>query len=144
MKIVGRIKEIIVLSNGEKISPGDLELAITENLLFEQVMIVGEGRPYLAALAVLNRQEWEKLAAEKGLPADKEEVLSEERVERVLLSETARMIHRFPGYARIRRIHATLNPWKIEDGLITTTLKLRRKQIVNRFEQEVDSLFKGH
>ena len=55
LTIVGRIKEILVLSTGEKVSPEDLELAIAVNPLFEQVMVVGEGRPYLAALVVLNR-----------------------------------------------------------------------------------------
>ncbi len=144
LKIVGRIKEIIVLSNGEKVPPGDLELAISENLLFEQVMIVGEGRPYLVALVVLNRQEWKKLAKEKALPADQEGILSEKRVERILLSEISRMIHRFPGYAQVRHVHASLDPWTLEDGLITSTLKLRRTQILGRFGSEVESLFEGH
>jgi long-chain acyl-CoA synthetase len=49
--ITGRIKDIMVLSNGEKVSPADLEMAIGLDPLFEQVMIVGEGQPFLAALA---------------------------------------------------------------------------------------------
>jgi long-chain acyl-CoA synthetase len=144
LKIVGRLKEIIVLSTGEKVPPGDLELAITENLLFEQAMIVGEGRPYLAALVVLNRKEWEKTAAAAGLPPDQAASLSGEAVESILLSEMARMIHRFPGYAQIRRVHATFHPWRMEDGLITNTLKLRRNKLLERFGREVDALFKGH
>jgi long-chain acyl-CoA synthetase len=52
--IVGRLKEILVLSTAEKIAPGDLEMAITADPLFDQAMVVGEGRPYLGALVVLN------------------------------------------------------------------------------------------
>ncbi|MEJ2111767.1 MAG: long-chain fatty acid--CoA ligase [Acidobacteriota bacterium] len=141
LKIVGRTKEIIVLSNGEKIPPGDLELAITESPLFEQAMVLGEGRPYLAALVVLDKVEWEKLASEKGLRPD---APADQRGEQVLLKKIARTIHRFPGYAQIRRIHATLDPWSMQDGLVTTSLKLRRKEILKRFEKEVESLFQGH
>jgi long-chain acyl-CoA synthetase len=144
IRIVGRIKEILVLSNGEKIPPGDLEMAITANPLFEQAMIVGEGKPYLAALVVLNIPEWGKLAGVKGWQADRPDILSDERVEGHLLSEIARMIGRFPGYAQIRRVHASLNPWRRRDGLITNTLKLRRKKLLDRFRQEVESLYGGH
>jgi len=144
LAIVGRIKEIIVLSNGEKVPPGDLELAIAVNPLFEQVMVVGEGRPYLAAMVVLNRPQWEKLAADHAIPPDRLKFPNEEPAGKILLAELSRMMARFPGYARIRRVHATLSPWRVQDGLITTTLKLRRKQLLKRFEQEVERLYEGH
>ncbi len=66
--IVGRIKDIIVLNNGEKVPPTDMESAILLDPLFEQVMIVGEGKPYLAALTVLNEAHWQDFAA--GLNVD--------------------------------------------------------------------------
>lgn len=144
IRIIGRIKEILVLSNGEKIPPRDLELAITTNPLFEQAMIVGEGRPYPAALVVLNSSEWERLAAAEGLPPHHPDILSDKRVESLLLLEIARLTDHFPGYAQIRRVHASLNPWRMRDGLITNTLKLRREKLLERFKPEVDSLFEGH
>ena len=144
LTIVGRKKEIIVLSTGEKVPPGDLELAVAVNPLFEQVMIVGEGRPYLAALVVLNHHQWEKLAAGHGISSQRQEILSDDRVEKILLSEIARMITRFPGYAQVRRVHASLLPWKMQDGLITNTLKLRRTKLLEKFKQEIESLFRGH
>ena len=144
LTIVGRIKDILVLSTGEKFSPGDLELAIAVNPLFEQVMLVGEGRPYLAALVVLNRGQWESLAADHGIASDRAGLLEDEKVERILLSEIARQILRFPGYAQIRRVHASFTPWSAKEGLITHTLKLRRKELLARFNQEIESLFKGH
>jgi long-chain acyl-CoA synthetase len=108
------------------------------------VMVVGEGRPYLGALVVLNRQRWEKLAADHGLASDGPELLDTNRVESILLSEIAPGINRFPGYAQIRRIHASLSPWRAQDGLITPTLKLRRKELLAKFEMEVGLLFEGH
>src|SRR5207244_4262100 len=63
--ITGRIKDIIVLGNGEKVPPTDMELAILLDPLIEQVMVVGEGRPYLGALVVLDDAEAAK-AGEVG------------------------------------------------------------------------------
>lgn len=142
--ITGRLKEIIVLSTGEKVPPEDLELAIAVNPLFEQVMVVGEGRPYLSALAVLNERQWKKLAARLAIPPDQAGLLAGDRVEQALLAEIARRIARFPGYARIRRVHATLSPWTVQEGLITATLKLRRRQLLEKFAAEVEALYAGH
>ena len=142
--IAGRLKEIIVLSTGEKVPPEDLELAIAVSPLIEQVMVVGEGRPYLAALVVLNGRQWEKLAAGQGIDSDQPDLLTSNRVEKIILTEITRRITRFPGYAQIRRVHATLSPWKPQDGLITNTMKLRRKELLARFESEIKSLFKEH
>lgn len=141
--ILGRLKEIIALSTGEKVPPEGIELAIAVNPLFEQVMVVGEGHPYLAALVVLNRLQWEKLAAVHGMALDQPDLLADNRVEGILLSEIAKRMTRFPGYAQIRRVHATLTPWKAQDGFITGNLKLRRKELLARFERELELLFKG-
>jgi long-chain acyl-CoA synthetase len=144
LTIAGRLKEMLVLSTGEKVSPADIELAIAVNPLFEQVMIVGEGRPYLAALVVLNTLQWERLAADNGIASEELDLTADRRVEAILLSEISRLITRFPGYVQIRRVHATLSPWGIQDGLITATLKLRRNKLLGRFGKEVELLFQGH
>ena len=141
--ITGRLKEIIVLSTGEKVAPEELEIAIGVNPLFEQVLVVGEGRPYPAALAVLNGREWEKLAGRLGVPACVG-VLNQKAVEQAFLAEIGRRLSRFPGYAQVRRVHAMLDPWGVQEGLITATLKLRRAVLLARFGQEIKALYEGH
>jgi len=142
--ITGRIKEIIVLANGEKIAPIELEMAINADRLFEQTMVMGEGRPYLTALLQLNDAEWIKLAGTLGVDASEEALLGSERVEEALLARIAPMLAHFPGYARIRRVHAGLAPWNVQDGLVTATLKLRRKQLQERYADEIESMYAGH
>jgi long-chain acyl-CoA synthetase len=142
--ITGRIKEIIVLSNGEKIPPEDLETAITMNPLFEQAMVVGDGRPFLAALVVLNDRQWIELATQLGIPAEQNEIPDNSQVEKTLIAKIAPQLARFPGYARIRRVHAFASPWSVQDGLITATLKLRRKELLARFVAEIEALYAGH
>lgn len=133
--ITGRLKEIIVLSNGEKIPPADIELAIAADPLFEQVLVVGEGRPYLAALVVLNGREWEQLGGG---------ALDAAAAEKLLLERIAARMTGFPGYARIRRVQVTASPWEVANGLMTATLKLRRSQLFSHYAAEIEALYAGH
>jgi len=123
--ITGRIKDIIVLATGEKVPPADMELAIGTDPLFEQVMIVGEGKPFLSALVVLDTEHWQRLAGDLGLEAD-----------------PANLEH--PHVEKVIRAHARLEPWTIEDGFITPTMKLKRKPLHAEYEAIIDQLYKGH
>ena len=67
MFITGRLKEIIVMSNGEKLPPVDMENAILRDPLFEQVMLLGEAKPYLSLLAVLHTRSLAEAGCRKGL-----------------------------------------------------------------------------
>ncbi len=142
--ITGRIKEIIVMANGEKVPPADMEMAICTDALFEQVMVLGENRPYLAVLAVLNPEQWAGLAASLGVAADQSEALQAPHIREMLLQRIAERLSTFPGYAQVRAIHCQLEPWTVDDGLITPTLKLRRNRVMATFEQEIDALYEEH
>ena len=139
--ITGRIKEIIVMSNGEKVPPADMQHAILRDSLFEQVMVCGEGRPGLVALAVLNIDAWKKLAHELDLDPDSPESLKDRRAERKVLERIAAQVSEFPGYARICRVLLLLEPWSIENGLLTPTLKLKRSKVQERFSKEVEEFY---
>jgi long-chain acyl-CoA synthetase len=142
--ITGRIKEIIVMSNGEKLPPVDMENAILRDPLFEQVMMLGEAKPYLSLLAVLNADQWRKLAAEKGWKADDAAVLRTKEVENAITARVGAQLKEFPGYAQVRRVSVSLEPWSMENGLLTPTLKLKRPKVMEKFSAEIDALYAGH
>ena len=142
--ITGRLKEIIVLANGEKVAPADLELAINADPLFEQIMLIGEGKPFLSALVVLNHHNWELLANSLGVPADKESSLHHPTVQHELLQRIKDKLAPFPGYAKIFRVVATLEPWTVEAGLITPTLKLKRNCLFEEYEDVIVGMYEGH
>jgi long-chain acyl-CoA synthetase len=142
--ITGRLKEIIVLSNGEKASPVDMEAAVMRDLLFEQVMLLGEGKPYLSMMAVVNADQWKKLCALRGLDADAPATLRSKPVEEVALARIAVQLKEFPGYAQVRRVTLTAEPWTIENGLLTPTLKLKRAKMMEKFNSEIDEMYAGH
>ncbi len=142
--ITGRIKEIIVLANGEKVPPADMEMAITADPLFEQALVIGDNRPFLSALLVLNPEQWKLLAEQLGVDPDDPATCNSSRVNEAILERVARQISVFPGYARIHRVHCQLEPWSIEDGLITPTLKLKRDRICERYAREIEEMYRDH
>ncbi len=139
--ITGRLKEIIVLANGEKVPPADMEMAICMDGLFEQAMVIGDNRPYLTALIVLNPEQWELLAKELAIDPRDQAACRSSRVNEVLLERVAQKISSFPGYAKIHKIRCQLEPWTIEDGLITPTLKLKRNRAYEQFEAEIEVMY---
>ncbi|SEN36334.1 AMP-dependent synthetase/ligase [Nitrosomonas marina] len=142
--ITGRLKDIIVLSTGEKIPPGDMEAAIMRDLIFDQALVIGEARPYLCALVVLNPENWKKFASEHNIDADTTDNEQQERIEEILLEKITQQTHEFPGYARIRKVAVISESWSIENEMMTPTLKLRRANILERHKAEIEKLYAGH
>lgn len=139
--ITGRIKDIIVLANGEKVSPVDMELAIVSSTLFEQAMIIGESRPYLAVLTVLNPHRWKKIAETNGI-ANKD--VNDTACEKVILERLSKCLHDFPGYAQTYHHRCTHEAWTVENGLLTPTLKMKRKEIARRHAEYIEQMYEGH
>lgn len=132
------------MSNGEKIPPSDMELAVLRDRLFDQVMIFGEARPYLVALAVLNPEVWQQFASETGVRPDMPESLTDSRIQAGVLERIASALRDFPGYANVHGVLLLQEPWSIENGLLTPTLKLKRNEVAKRFAPQIAQLYEGH
>lgn len=142
--ITGRLKDILVLANGEKVPPNDMEQAIALDPLFEQVLLLGEGKPYLSSLIVVEPQAWEGLCRTLNLdPKDPASLKADEVIQKVSESLNQRLAH-FSGYAQIRQFHLSTEPWTVDNGLITPTLKTKRPQLMRHFEQAIAAMYEGH
>lgn len=139
--ITGRIKDILVLSNGEKIPPADMEDAITLDPLFLQALIIGEARSYLAALVVLNAEHWFSFAQSLGVNPQDPNALSDPRINKAVLERIASALRGFPGYAKVRRVTLLLEPWTVENGLLTPTLKTKRQVVVQQLADKVAAMY---
>ena len=142
--ITGRLKEIIVTSNGEKIPPADMEAAILRDQLFEQVMLIGEGRPYLSVLVVINPGCWERILLQHNLDLTVARSVHNKKIEKILLKRITVQIREFPGYAKIRRVALALEPWTVENGMLTPTLKLKRTKVLDHYQAAVSKLYERH
>ncbi|MGD8619080.1 MAG: AMP-binding protein, partial [Gammaproteobacteria bacterium] len=142
--ITGRLKEILVLANGEKVPPADMEMAIALDPLFEQVMVIGDARPFLTAVTVLNQEQWESYARGMGLNPDDPASLRNPSLQQALCEKLSERLIEFPGYAQVRVVTSTLEPWTIDNGLVTPTLKLKRNRIMEHFAADIDRMYAGH
>src|SRR6266581_4239625 len=116
--IRGRLKDVLVLSNGEKLPPQDVELAILGDGVFEQGILIGEGRPFLTLVAVTRGTD-----------------------EKNLIRRANDRLKEFPGYIRVRRVVATREPWTVENGLLTPTLKVKRERVQEKFGAEIERVY---
>lgn len=140
IRITGRLKEIIVLSNGEKVAPTDMEMTIGLDPMFENVMVIGEGRPYLTLICVLNQFFWEEFAKKLEV-APSIESLKLPEVKQAVKKRVDSHLSGFPGYVFIKEITLNLSPWTVEDGLLTPTLKMKRKAIEQHLSEDIDSMY---
>jgi long-chain acyl-CoA synthetase len=118
-----------------------MEAAICLDPLFDQALVVGEGRPSLGAVLVLNPDLWFGFARELGLDPFARESLENEQLQRKVLSRLQTQLHEFPGYAKIRHVILTLEPWTVEDDLVTPTLKVKRARVMERFAERIEALY---
>jgi len=140
--ITGRIKDIIVTATGEKVPPADMEAAICIDALFEQAMVIGEGRPFLASVIVLNAHSWRRHAGKLGVDPNDDAALASPRVEAFVLAKVARQLRDFPGYAAVRRVCLTRRPWSVEDDTLTPTLKIKRAALHRRFAGQIAAIYR--
>ncbi|MFZ5556633.1 MAG: AMP-dependent synthetase/ligase [Pseudomonadota bacterium] len=116
--IRGRTKDILVLSNGEKLPTEAVETAIMNDPTFEQVMLVGDGRAYVILVAV-----------------------TQETDEKKLVKRANEQLKAFPRYVRVRRVIREKEPWTVENGALTPTMKIKRREVVQRYKSQIDAIY---
>lgn len=141
VKILGRVKEIIVTSTGEKIAPVDLEMAITSDPVFEQAYAFGENAPFIACAVVISQSWWKQLATETGCRPDDLQALNSKAVTDQVIQRIKRLTQSFPYYAQPRAVIVSLEPWSVENTLITPTLKLKRNNLAKHFEADMQRIY---
>lgn len=143
VRILGRVKEIIVTSTGEKIAPVDLELAITSDPVFEQAYAFGDNAQFIACALVLNQRYWHELSAALSLDPNNPDNLHLLQVTDVVLKRVRELTRSFPFYAQPKAVILSLEPWTIENTLITPTLKLKRNNLAKYFASDINRIYAG-
>jgi len=131
----GRAKETIALLGGENVEPAPLEERLCESPLIAQVVVLGSDRKVLGAVVVPSPDGLEEALAEAPEGAD---------VESLLRGECARLLTEqagFMAHERIARIAVLVEPFTVENGLMTATMKIRRTAVVERHADAVAALF---
>ncbi|MGB3201094.1 MAG: long-chain fatty acid--CoA ligase [Nodosilinea sp.] len=154
--LTGRAKDTIVLTNGENIEPQPIEDACIRSKYIDQIMLVGQDQRSLGALIVPNLEALQSWAAAQSLfvavPGDDTSAptnclaitLDDERVQKLFRDELSREVKDRPGYRpddRIGPFRLILEPFSIDNGLLTQTLKVRRPVVTARYRDMIDAMF---
>jgi len=140
--IIDRKKELIVLSNGKKVPPQVIEQAVLLSSYVSQVMIAGESKNYLTALIVPNKERVIKWATNKGIAFENYELLLEDsRVKSKFEFECERTLKDFAPYEKIKRFSLIANEWSQDTGELTPSLKLKRKIMLEKYQDLINTLY---
>ncbi len=142
--ITGRKKEVLVASNGKKIYPAKIETLFKVEPLINQVLLLGDKMPYVAALFTLNPQAVESLTGMKGAAKrPMAEIVREPAVTQEVKKIVDRVNRQLADFERIRKYHVLERDFTIDAGELTPTMKVRRAQVLKNHAKVVQSLYKG-
>jgi long-chain acyl-CoA synthetase len=142
--IRGRIKEQYKLENGKYVVPSPIEETLTLSGYIMQVMVYGEQRPHNVAVIVPDFDYLGKWAAENGVDAsDHETLIADERVIELFKTEVNRAQSDIKHYERIRDFILATKEWTPENGMLTPSLKIKRRTLMTEFGSSIDDLYKG-
>ncbi len=141
VRITGRKKEILVTAGGKNVAPAGLEDHIRAHPLVSQCLVVGDGRPFVAALVTLDPDAlapWAEAHRKHGGPAD----LADDADLRAEIQSAVDDANRSVSQAEsIRRFIVVPDDWTEEAGQLTPSLKLRRSVVMSELRREVDALY---
>ncbi len=143
LTIVGRAKEILVTAGGKNVAPGPLEDCLRQHPLISQAMVVGDDRPYVAALLTVDPEALPHWLERNGLPCD---TAMADLVENPnLLSELQHAVNRANAAVSqaeaIKRFVVLPTDFTEANGLLTPSLKIRRAAIAHHFAEQIDTLY---
>ncbi|NUK61799.1 AMP-dependent synthetase/ligase [Streptomyces lunaelactis] len=142
LTITGRKKEILVTSSGKSVSPVGLEERVRNHPLVAQCIVVGNDRPYVAALVTVDQEaidHWLAMQGKPPLPAA--DLVRDPDLEKEIRRAVVAANTLVSKAESIRTFRILAHPFSEEHGLLTPSLKLKRKAIESAYAVEVDALY---
>jgi len=142
LKITGRIKEIIVTSGGKNIAPAPTEAKISMSSFIDQVMLYGDQKRYLVALVVPNQQIIEEFAGARNLQFQAyPDLLGSDEIKNIIKRDIIEATTDLPSYEKIKAFALVPEPFSAENDMLTPTMKLKRKKIVESYNDMLESMY---
>jgi long-chain acyl-CoA synthetase len=142
LRITGRKKEIIVTSGGKNIAPARIEGILATSRYINQVVVIGDRRNYLTALVAIDPDNTAEYARQRGISFSATGELSEHPdIVALIDAEIAEKNKSLPSFETIKKIRL-VPEFTIENGLLTPTMKVRKKLAVQKYAEQIDALYR--
>ncbi len=140
--VTDRKKDLIITSSGKNIAPQKLERVFGDIEEIHDIVIVGDGRPYLVALVTLDRDAVVRWARREGLAyQDESELIAHPRVRVLLEARIAEKNARLASFERIKKFAILDEDFTIEAGTLTPTMKIKRQVVARKYRHLIDALY---
>jgi len=139
-----RIKDLMKTSVGKYVSPQKIEMLLGEDDVIEQVVVIGDDRPYMTALIVPEMTRLKVLAESHDIPTGEAgELVHSNKVRLLLQKRLEKAQSSLPGYEKVVNFTLLDEPFSMEEGTMTNTLKLRRKKIQEKYRDLIEEMYRA-
>lgn len=140
--ITGRKKDIIITSGGKNITPTKIESSIMSNPLIEHAVVVGDGRKYLAALLTINKEQAINVINDAdGSATGIDEMVDHKVIKEMVSRHIDEVNQKFSRVEQIKKFKLMPTTFTIEGGDLTPTQKIRRVNILKKYENDINELY---
>jgi long-chain acyl-CoA synthetase len=144
LKITDRKKEMFKTSGGKYVAPQVIEQLLKESPFIEHIMVIGENRPYPAAMIIPNFEYLKGWCEVKEIPfISREKAVADPVIFKRIQREIDRFNQELGQTEKIKKFRLLPNEWSITDGELSPTLKLRRKFIIEKYHQVIEEMYRS-
>ncbi|MAD12287.1 MAG: long-chain fatty acid--CoA ligase [Flavobacteriaceae bacterium] len=141
LKITDRKKEMFKTSGGKYIAPAVIEGEMKQSLFIEQIMVVGESKRMAAAIIQPNFEYIENWMKENNIQEKNEKIYRNDKLINEIQKDIDIHNEKFAQWEKIKKFELTSDPWTIENGLLTPTMKLKRKAIKSKYQDLINKIY---
>jgi len=142
LRIIDRKKELIITAGGKNVSPANLEAELKTIPLIAQAAVIGDNRPFVSALLVLDAEVAPGWAARHGIEYSSLEELAEHpEVQAAIADGVEQAMAGFNNAERVKKWKLLTEEWQPDSDLLTPTFKLKRRGVNSMFAEEIESIY---
>lgn len=142
LRITDRKKDLLVTAGGKNVAPQPIEGRLKASALISEIVMVGDGKPYLSALVAPDFGALASWCADNGVEADGPEAMAaSSRVREQLMSEVERLSEGLASFEQVKKIAVIAAEFSIETGELTPTLKVKRPVVAKRYADVIENLY---
>ncbi|NQW29482.1 MAG: long-chain fatty acid--CoA ligase [Ignavibacteria bacterium] len=143
LKITDRKKHLLISSGGKNIAPLPIESVLTKSQLVDQAVLIGDRREFCTALLVVNADAVKDWYSGKGLSAPSLALaVRSDELRKAVELDLMQLQRELAKYERVRRFVLLSEPFTVENDMLTPTLKVRRKAVLERYSVQIEAMYK--
>jgi long-chain acyl-CoA synthetase len=141
--ITDRMKDIIITAGGKNITPSELENDLKFSPYITDAVVVGDKRPFLVVLIMIDQENVEKFAQDHDIPFSNYASLTQSRdVQDLIQGEVDRVNKKFARVEQIKKFYLLQTQLSAEDDELTPTMKLKRKLVEKKYAEQIEAMYR--